>query len=160
MANDTSEIRSTLNDLIETCKDGEQGFRTAAEKLRDPELRTLFHSYSSQRGRFATELQSEVVNIGGEPATSGSATGALHRGWLGLKSALTGTDDHAILVEAERGEDAAVQNYRDALSKDLPGGIHAIIERQYREIQQVHNTVRSLRDSARTTTAARTTGVV
>jgi uncharacterized protein (TIGR02284 family) len=160
MANDTSEIRSTLNDLIESCKDGEEGFRSSSEKLKDPELRTLFLTYASQRARFASELQGEVAGIGGEPATSGSATGALHRGWMGLKSALTSQGDHAILVEAERGEDAAVQNYRDALSKDLPLDIHKIIDRQYREIQQVHNTVRSLRDNARATKTSPTTTVV
>jgi uncharacterized protein (TIGR02284 family) len=63
-----------------------------------------------------------------------------------LKSALTGNDDHAILAEAERGEDTAVKSYRDALSKDLPSDIHMVVEQQYREIQQTHNTVKALRD--------------
>jgi uncharacterized protein (TIGR02284 family) len=147
MAIDMNDIRSALNDLIETCKDGDEGFRTSAEKLQDPEIRTLFLTYSRQRAVFAGELQAEVSRIGGEPAKSGSTAGALHRGWMGLKSAVTGNDDHAILEEAERGEDAAVKNYREALGKDLPNDIRDIVERQYREILQTHNSVRSLRDS-------------
>jgi len=149
MANDMDDVRSTLNGLIETCKDSDEGFRTSAEKLKDQEIRTLFLTYSRQRATFAAELQTEVSRIGGEPATSGSTVGALHRGWIGLKSAVTGADDHAILEEAERGEDVAVKAYRDALAKDLPSDLRTVIETQYREVQQTHNTVRSLRDSVR-----------
>jgi uncharacterized protein (TIGR02284 family) len=156
MANDTSDIRSTLNDLIETLKDGEEGFRTSAEKLNGASIRSQFLQYASERASFARDLQSQVAGIGGDPAVSGSTSGALHRGWIGLKSALTGDSDHAILAEAERGEDAALKNYRDALSKDLPSNIRQVIERQYRAIQQVHNSVRSLRDSTDTSMSGTT----
>ena len=146
MANDTVDIRSTLNDLIETLKDGEEGFRTSAEKVKDFSVRSQFQKFASQRARFAAELHSEVARTGGEPETSGSTSGAIHRGWIGLKSALTGNDDHSILAEAERGEDSAVKNYRDALAKDLPLDIRSLIDRQYREVLQTHNTVKALRD--------------
>lgn len=154
MANDTNDIRSTLNGLIETLKDGEEGFRTSAEKLQSSSIRGEFQEFAGQRGRFASELQTEVASIGGEAATSGSTSGAVHRGWIGLKAALTGNDDHAILAEAERGEDSAVKSYRDALSKDLPSDIRSVIDRQYRDIQDVHMRVRALRD-----TTANVTGI-
>jgi uncharacterized protein (TIGR02284 family) len=149
MANDIDDVRSTLNGLIETLKDGEEGFRSAAEKLKDPAIGSEFRQFASQRGRLASELQGEVSRIGGTPETSGSASGALHRGWIGLKSALTGNDDHAILEEAERGEDAAVKNYRDALAKDLPADIRSVIDRQYRDVLTTHNSVRTWRDAAK-----------
>ena len=154
MANDMSEIRSTLNDVIEICKDSEEGFRSAAEKLKDPQIHTLFLKYSLQRTQFAGELQSEVTRIGGEPAKSGSTAGAMHRGWIGLKSALTGDSDHAVLEEAERGEDAAVKAYRDALGKNLPSDLQSIVSRQYHEVQQTHNAVRELRDTNRIVVSA------
>src|SRR5882757_4127575 len=141
MAIDTNDIRSTLNGLIETCKDGEAGFRISAEELRDPQTRQLFESYANQRANFARDLQGLVLKIGGDPETSGSTTGALHRGWLNIKAAIAGDVDKAILEEAERGEDTAVKNYRDALAKDFPSGIRAAIERQYQDVQQTHNSV-------------------
>jgi uncharacterized protein (TIGR02284 family) len=150
MATDTSDIRSTLNDLIETLKDGEEGFRSAAEKLQNSSVRSQFESWASQRARFSSELQSAVTSIGGEATTSGSASGALHRGWMGLKSALTGSDDHAIIAEAERGEDVAVTSFREALAKDLPSDLRSIVDRQYRDIQSTHNQVRTLRDTLST----------
>ncbi len=149
MANDIEDIGSTLNNLIETLKDGEDGFRTSAEKVKDASLSAEFRSFTAQRIRFASELQSEVTRLGGEPKTSGSASGALHRGWIDLKAAFTGNDDYAILAEAERGEDAAVKNYREALATDLPIDIRTLVENQYRDIVAAHNTVRTLRDAAK-----------
>jgi uncharacterized protein (TIGR02284 family) len=146
MKNDTSDVRSTINDLIESCKDGDEGFRTAAEKVKDATIKSDFLKFARQRAGFAGELQAEVTRLGGDPAKSGTTTGAIHRGWIDLKSAVTGDSDHGILEEAERGEDAAVKNYRDALAKNLPADIEAIVSRQMHEIQQTHNTVKAMRD--------------
>lgn len=73
MATDMSEVRSVLNDLIETCKDSQQGFHAAAEKLKDKEIHSVFLRLYLQRAEFAGELQAEVTRDGGDPATSGSA---------------------------------------------------------------------------------------
>ena len=106
-----------IDNLIETLKDGQEGFKQAAESVRNPALKTLFSDYSQQRSRFATALQSEARSHGEtKPETSSSATGALHRGWINLKSAITGGDEHAILAECERGEDSAVEEYKKALT--------------------------------------------
>ena len=144
MALDTKEIRSTLNDLIETCKDGEEGFRSAAESVKSSDLRQMFQRFSSQRGQFASELQTEVARIGGDAETGGSVAGAAHRGWISLKSALTGESDSAVISECERGEDSAKEAYSKALAKDLPSDIQALVQRQYREVVQAHNQVRAL----------------
>lgn len=137
---------STLNSLIETCKDGEQGFRTAAEGLKDPQIKAKFQIYSRERGDMARELQAEVRKLGGDPEKSGSMSGSLHRGWLDIKSAITGKDDHAILAEAERGEDVAKDQYEKALKAGLPGTAATIVQSQAVKVRQVHDEVRDLRD--------------
>ena len=143
MASD-SEVISTLNDLIETCRDGQEGFSTAAEAVGDTELKRLFHEYSRQRARFVGDLQDEVRRLGGDAENSGSITASLHRGWMGLRAAVTGRDDAAILAECERGEDAAVANYRAALGRDLPSNVRSLVERQFAEVKAAHDRVRSL----------------
>ncbi len=40
---DKNDVISTLNDLIETSKDGEQGFRTCANGVKDAQLKVLFN---------------------------------------------------------------------------------------------------------------------
>ena len=114
------EIISTVNSLIETLKDGQEGFRQAAEAVKDSELKSLFAEYSMQRSRFAGELQQQLRGLGeSEPEDSSSVAGSVHRAWINLKSAVTSGDDHAILAECERGEDSAVDEYKKAMSTDL-----------------------------------------
>ena len=135
---------STLNNLIETCRDGQNGFQTAAEGIRNSDLKTLFHTYAQQRAQFAGELQDEVRRLGGDPETSGSVAATLHRGWINIKSAVTGEDENAVISECERGEDAAVSNYRAALDADLPANVRALVERQFAHVKEAHDRIRSL----------------
>ena len=47
-------------DLVETLRDGQEGFAKAAEKLVDsdtPEIAASFQRFSQQRGQFASELE-------------------------------------------------------------------------------------------------------
>ena len=142
MAND--DLISTLNNLIETCKDGEEGFRTAADGVKNSDLRTLFLTYSQQRAQFAAELQNEVRHLGGDPEERGSVAASLHRGWINIKSAVTGEDEGAVISECERGEDSAVRNYQSALNEDLPANIRSTVERQYTQVKEAHDRVRAL----------------
>ena len=141
---DNDNVISTLNGLIETCRDGQNGFQTAAEGITNSELKTLFHGYSQQRAQFVGELQTEVRRLGGDPENMGSVAATLHRGWINIKSTVTGKDDSAIIAECERGEDSAVSAYRDALDEDLPANIRTIVDRQYADIKQAHDRVRAL----------------
>ena len=141
---DQSEIISALNGLIETCKDGEKGFRTASEGITNGDLATLFLNYSEQRATFAAELQAEVRRLGGDPESGGTAIGAVHRGWIDIKAAVAGKDEGAVIAEAERGEDHAVREYRKALEKNLPTSIQTIVENQYIHVRDAHDHVRAL----------------
>ena len=141
---DRDEVVSTLNSLIETCKDGANGFRTAADGVEDASLKRLFSSYAEQRAQFAAELERLVTSLGGDPADTGHVAGAVHRGWINLKAAITGKDDGAVISEAERGEDFAKERYQAALDKTLPTDVRAAIERQYMQVKEAHDHVRSL----------------
>ena len=135
---------SVLNNLIETCKDGQNGFQTAADGVKNSELKTLFNKYSQQRAQFAAEIQGEVRRLGGDPEKAGSVVATLHRGWINIKSAVTGEDESAVLAECERGEDSAVSNYQDALKANLPADVKSIVQRQFTQVKEAHDRIRSL----------------
>jgi uncharacterized protein (TIGR02284 family) len=144
------EQNEVIDSLIETLKDGQEGFKQAAEAVSDPKLKSLFRDYSQQRARFAAALQSEAHREGQtEPENSSSAAGALHRGWINLKSALTGGDEHTILAECERGEDSAVEEYKKALEDGLTPAAQELVSRQFAEIKAAHDRIKSLRDAAK-----------
>jgi uncharacterized protein (TIGR02284 family) len=144
------EIISTINGLIETLKDGQQGFREASQAVKDTQLKSLFLEYSLERAKFAGELQNEAISLGEhDPEDSSSAAGAMHRAWINLKSAITSGDDHAVLAECERGEDSAVNEYKKAMEEEeLSAPIRETIARQYSDVKKAHDHIKALRDAA------------
>ena len=143
------KITSQLNELIETSKDGEQGFLKAARDTKTAELSTLFTQCATRCAEGARELQEVVRGLGGKPENTGSTAGALHRGWISVKEALSARDDVEILEEVERGEDYAKAQYRKALEQALPANVKTIVERQYQGVIANHDKVRALRDRYR-----------
>ena len=141
------KVISTLNNLIETCKDGQQGFKTAAEGVERSNLKTFFYEMDQQRSQFVGELQSLVRELGGEAEKTGSIAGAIHRGWINIKSAITGMDESAVLNEAERGEDVAKKTYKEALEMALPANVLVVVQNQYTAVQASHDNVKNLRDT-------------
>lgn len=145
----SNNITSVLNNLVETSKDGEKGFRTAADDTKNGELKALFLGRANDCAKGASELQTKVAALGGRPEEGGSVAGAIHRGWVNLKASVTERTDLAILEECERGEDVAKANYRKALDEPLPDEIRAIVQHQYDGVVRNHDQVRDLRDQYR-----------
>lgn len=146
---DNDDVISTLNDLIEISKDGEDGFRTCADDAGATELKAFFAKRAQLCAAAVVELQDLVRAYGGDPETSGGLGAAVHRRWIDVKSLITGKDDKAVLQECERGEDVAVSSYQRALGKNLPADVRSVVERQYQGVLQNHDEVRRLRDRYR-----------
>lgn len=153
------DVTSVLNDLIETCKDGENGFRHAAEKAKETSLKSLFSKYAAQRARYTAELQQLVSASGEKPSESGHAVATLHRGWISLKEALAKDEDKALVDEAEAGEDAAMKAYKEALGKTLPVSALSVIQSQFSGVQEAHGTIRDLKHNWRGSMASTATTV-
>ena len=149
MPMDKDDVIDTLNDLIETCKDGEEGFRTCAEDIKRADLKSIFGRAAQRCAESASELQAQVGRLGGKPERKGSFAGSAHRRWVDIKSAITGKDDAAVLAECERGEDVAKASYQKALEKDLPPEVRGIVQRQYQGVLEHHDMVRNLEKAAK-----------
>ena len=144
---DNDDVIDALNDLIETSRDGEEGFRSAAENATDQRLKDFFLRRSAEVAASVKELQDLVRSLGGDPIDSTSIGGALHRRWIDLKTALTSNDNLAVLNETERGEDVALNAYRDALELSLPPDVEIVVSRQYEGAKRNHDAVKQLRDA-------------
>ncbi|MES2499607.1 MAG: PA2169 family four-helix-bundle protein [Pseudomonadota bacterium] len=139
---------STLNDLIEISKDGEEGFLQSSKSVNDPKLKAYFLHRSHEVKQSVYELQALVRELGGKPAESASISGYLHRRWIDIKTAISSNDNLAVLNEVERGEDVALNAYREASQKALPASANLLILRQLKGAQRNHDEVKQLRDSA------------
>lgn len=145
---ENQKVIVTLNNLLETTKDGEHGFRTCAEGVTSPHLKMVLEAAARRCYEGAAELEATIRNLGGKPATSGTVGGSIHRAWTNLVSTITGMDDRMVLEECERGEDVAKQAYEQALMEALPADVEAIVRRQYQGVKQNHDRIRDLRNQA------------
>ncbi len=149
-ADGDDDVIETLNDLLETCRDGEYGFQASAEHAKAQDLKTLLHRHADECRAAGAELQTLISERGGKADEGGSITGALHRGWVSVKGTLSGYSDLAMLNECERGEDSAVASYRKALKQNLPADVRAVVSRQAQGAQRNHDQVKALRDALKT----------
>jgi len=141
-----NELVDTLNNLIETSRDGENGFTACAEDAKDASLRAYF-TICATRCREAVHMLEELVKLhGGEPEKSGSVAGSLNRAWLNLRAAISSNSDLAVLEECERAEDSAIRAYRSALEKVLPADVRPVVKSQLDGVQENHDRVRNMRD--------------
>jgi len=144
---DEQNALSVVEDLIETCKDGQKGYQDAASHAKRSDLKTYFNQQSLERASFAGELEAVLIQLGKpDKKVSGSVSGSLHRAWIDAKVSL-GAGDHSILESVEAGEDNAKDAYEKARTKDLPENIAQIVRRQASSVQRAHDKVKSLRDT-------------
>jgi uncharacterized protein (TIGR02284 family) len=153
MEESSKKIVATLNDLIEINHDRREGYKVAVAELNDPVLQELFARHSQQSEAFASELEKQVIELEGEPVEGTRTDGKIYRVWMDIKAALSGNDRMAILNSCEYGEDVALRTYEEALMADviLPVQVRQIISKQKRELQEAHNTIKSLRDAPAST---------
>jgi len=111
MEESNKNLVDSLQHLLSIARDGEKGYKNAAENAKDEDLKTIFARYSQQRSEYATELKSLIATLGGDTDEDGGMAGALHRTWIDIKESLSGHDRHALLSSCETGEDAAKDAY-------------------------------------------------
>jgi len=133
-----SSPRAVLNSLIETCKDAERGLLHAAELVKDPALKTFFTATAQRRGELAMQLLPHAQRLGGAETADGTAGATLHRKWMDIRSALSGHDDRAVVVEAERGDSMSLLAFKGAVDGALPGTVRDIVEQAYHDVAESH----------------------
>jgi len=139
-------VTSAIGTLREALRDGEKGFATAAEDAKRQDLKELFQNYSSQRAEFGLELDRQVRLLGETPDQSSTVTGALHRGWIELRAAVSTGGDVAVLEECLRGEESALATYQTALDDpNIIGELREVAMSQRRNIQSAFDGISSLR---------------
>jgi uncharacterized protein (TIGR02284 family) len=143
---DQKYIVDTLQKLIEICRDGQEGYREAAERVKDHRLKHLLSEVSLERAKFAGDLESEAVRWGKPDVDrSGSAMGAVHRGWTGLKANLGGGDD-AVLSSVETGDTHAQKQYDEVIRDGkLPDDLVGIVRNQAQAIVGALDRVSAMR---------------
>jgi uncharacterized protein (TIGR02284 family) len=138
----------TLNSLIATTIDSIDGYTESAKDAESSRFGQMFNDRASERRQVLTRLQAEVARLGGNPEDDGTTAAAAHRGFVNLKSAVTGQDDKAVINEVERGEDHIKAKFEDALrDDDLSPETRAVIQECFTSVKQGHDQMSALKHS-------------
>lgn len=137
-----------LNDLIKINNDRIEGYRKAAEQLKEDRsnLIPVFDKLQAESLANKTDLNNEVLRLGGSPDDGTTAGGKLYRAWMDVKATFGGDNPASVLVSCEGGEDAAKRAYKSALeSNDLGDSISIVSSQQSAQLQS-HDQIKMLRD--------------
>jgi uncharacterized protein (TIGR02284 family) len=139
-------IIATLNDLLAVTREGERGCSVCAEHARDGSLKRLFLARASRCAAAAAELRDLLGRLAGDHTAQGTTRDAHRRGWANLRSALSLNDDDALVDECERGEDHALEVYRNALDDHLPEFVREVVLTQFEGMMHDHDQIQILRN--------------
>lgn len=139
MLTDT-QCNEILVELIETCRDGQEGFLLAADGVSQNELRNEFLDCSYQRYEFVKVLRNLLREVDGKQPEQGPRKGdGIQHGWVNIRSAVADRNEPLVLEECAFGQDAAIKTYREALDMKLPHPILEVLRRQYILIREGRN---------------------
>ena len=144
------KVTEVLNDLIRINNDRIEGYERAVKdtKDKDADLQAMFHRMADESKQYASELESEVKESGGDAASDATVSGKIYRVWMDFKSAISGKARKSILASCEYGEDAAQKAYEEALKADtgLPSDVRQLIVNQKAALKNSHDAIKRYRD--------------
>jgi uncharacterized protein (TIGR02284 family) len=108
------KLKHALESIISTCKDGVEGYETAAGEIEDESIKTLFLRFSQQRKGFIEDLKNEALKLGIEPEENTTVKGFFQRTWLAAKHTLGKNSKEQTITEAMDGERKAIETYAAA----------------------------------------------
>lgn len=96
---------NVLNDITERLIDSRKGYEKAMDVVDShASLRSSFGKRANERAELINRFQDRVRDLGGDPTTDGSMTGALHQAWMKFSS-LFEDDAEAALAAIDNGEE-------------------------------------------------------
>lgn len=125
----SSETQS-LNRLARIAIDANRLYDQAADEADDADLQAALRTMSEQRKTFAQKLQNRVAVLGGKPAETGEATGAIHRSFLALRG-LVQNDSVAAAEEVYRGETFIIEQLDRTLQGSLTAESRQMVQTEF-----------------------------
>ena len=125
---------SVLKTLTDTAFDSVEGYRKAAEKANDPQLKQALQQRAQQREQTVSQMNAEIQRQGGDLITKGTMTGEAHQMWMTITDAFE-RGDEAAAERVEEGEDYLKGKFEAALDNDdLDPQSRSVIQQCYAEV--------------------------
>jgi uncharacterized protein (TIGR02284 family) len=143
-----------LNRLTRIAIDANRLYDQAADEADDADLQAALRTMSEQRKAFAQKLQNRVAMLGGTPAETGQATGAVHRSFLTLRS-LVQNDSVAATEEVYRGETFIIEQLDRTLQGYLTDESRQLVQGEFNRVMATRDHVEQVKAQIELKLAAR-----
>ncbi len=142
----TEKISNKLNELLIENYDAEKGYLNAVKNVENKGLISFFTECSEDRSKFASQLRTQILNLGETPKESGSFKGTMHRNWMDFETIFTTNDQTAILDEVVRGEKASLEDYNEVITEtEIPKNIKTVLISHRNTIENtIKNTINNV----------------
>ena len=149
MQNYNENAVNVLQELNQFVNDRIEGYKRAAEHTKNPAHQSYYKDLMQESNRFSSEINSTLSSLGGQRQDSTTAKGKIFRGWMDVKSTVTGSDEEAILEANITGEEWAQKAYNDALDHktELPPNVVQMVEKQKNASLATCEQLRRMKDS-------------
>lgn len=141
----TDETVDHLKELVQINVDSAEGFKKVAEQTEDSELQLLFQDGERQRAGFAEQLRKVVEMNDEDVKMTDSLAAQLHRWWISVRETISASDRHALLAEAERGEEAILEKYRKVVPQTAGSPLNDQLNSQFEDILGMKKRIEQLR---------------
>ena len=131
-----ADAKKQLSSLVQMVIDSAEGYESAAENARAPELKQVLRDQAAKRRQLIADLNAELVRLGGERQERGTTTGAAHQIWTRISAAFKDKDE-AAAERVEEGEDYLEKQFREALDrKDWDPATLRILQQAHAHIKE------------------------
>jgi len=149
MENRNEKTIDVLQELNQFVNDRIEGYKYAAKETKDPAHQSYYKDLVNQSTQFSNEINRTLSSMGGDTQRSTTAKGKLYRGWMDVKSTVTGSDEEAIIESNLYGEEWAQKAYNDALEHkhELPENVVQLVEKQKQSSLAACERLRRMKDA-------------
>lgn len=128
----------TLNQLIAVCRDAEEFYGYAAEKVSGAQLQPLLRETAGLHREIGDALRPHVSGAGASPAEGGTLAGKFRQLKGGLKATLASDTEAALAPELEQTEEAVVQAFESALAEPIAPAAKTLVTDKLEVLKATH----------------------
>ena len=128
----------TLNHLIAVCRDAEEFYGYAAEKVSGSQLQPLLRDTAGLHREIGEALRPYVSSAGASPAEGGTLAGKFRQLKGGLKATFASDTEAALVPELEDTEQTVVQAFEGALAEPMDPAAKALVAGKLEVLKATH----------------------
>jgi uncharacterized protein (TIGR02284 family) len=128
----------TLNHLIAVCRDAEDFYGYAADKVHGSQLQPLLRETANLHRQIGDALRPHVSGAGASPAEGGTLAGKFRQLKGGLKATLASDTAAALVPELEGTEQTVVQAFESALDDPMNAAAKTLVADKLEVIRATH----------------------